>query len=308
MAHTVIAGVQVRFGAGKHMDFLTPNELKNQLILTYPNQLIFAAVLPIIKLSICFTYRRIFASDKNFRLFVDALIVYLFITFIGIELFTILQCTPIQALWDLNVLRSGGSCLDVRPIYLFNGISNIFSDIVLMAIIVPVILRINMSRRQRIVLLSIISLGWLAVVAACVRMARISPFVSTFLDLSWEAPLITSLSAVEVHISLVCAAATSIKPIVVRLLPGLFGPTTLTEVNDKDDLLSRSSSDINVPNGRRSSISRWLSRRNQRKTDLEGVSSTLGRWVTLNAPPVPPVPVQHQIEAQPEQRMIEYKV
>ena len=308
MAHTVIAGVQVRFGAGKHMDFLTPNELKTQLILTYPNQLIFAAVLPIIKLSICFTYRRIFASDKNFRLFVDALIVYLFITFIGIELFTILQCTPIQALWDLNVLRSGGSCLDVRPIYLFNGISNIFSDIVLMAIIVPVILRINMSRRQRIVLLSIISLGWLAVVAACVRMARISPFVSTFLDLSWEAPLITSLSAVEVHISLVCAAATSIKPIVVRLLPGLFGPTTLTEVNDKDDLLSRSSSDINVPNGRRSSISRWLSRRNQRKTDLEGVSSTLGRWVTLNAPPVPPVPVQHQIEAQPEQRMIEYKV
>ena len=308
MAHTVIAGVQVRFGAGRHMDFLTPNELKTQLILTYPNQLIFAAVLPIIKLSICFTYRRIFASDKNFRLFVDALIVYLFITFIGIELFTILQCTPIQALWDLNVLRSGGSCLDVRPIYLFNGISNIFSDIVLMAIIVPVILRINMSRRQRIVLLSIISLGWLAVVAACVRMARISPFVSTFLDLSWEAPLITSLSAVEVHISLVCAAATSIKPIVVRLLPGLFGPTTLTEVNDKDDLLSRSSSDINVPNGRRSSISRWLSRRNQRKTDLEGVSSTLGRWVTLNAPPVPPVPVQHQIEAQPEQRMIEYKV
>lgn len=59
---------------------------------------------------------------------------------------TVLECTPVPHVWDHTI---PGTCINLTAFWYANAISNIASDLVILALPWPVILKLNMRNRQK---------------------------------------------------------------------------------------------------------------------------------------------------------------
>jgi hypothetical protein len=174
------------------------------------------------KFSICLTYLRIFHADKWGRRLIRSLIGLLVLLVVPFEFEAIFQCKPISAFW--NEGRPFDKCAGDLAALLTNGSLNVFVDVCLMAIVLPRILELQLHPRQRWALTFIVLLGSLAVVAGIVRIVRVSSAITMLgFDPSWDAYDVSIWSSTEVYVSLICAAAPGVKPVVVKLIPKILG-------------------------------------------------------------------------------------
>ena len=189
------------------------------------SQLTFIAAMPTAKISICLSYIRVFKADQRHKLYIIALVVYMVVAYTVLFFLSLFQCKPISAFWQ-RTGQSASACTNITKAYYINGVSSLAIDVLLIAIVMPPILRLNMHRRQRIAVIAVISLGWIAVAAGIVRMVRTSRLIgATNIDPVWEGYDIVIWTAMEIHIAIFCAAAPCIKPLVVRLMPRFLGST-----------------------------------------------------------------------------------
>jgi hypothetical protein len=116
---------------------------------------------------------------------------------------------------------------------------NALVDVTLMAFLIPRILRMNMNRRQKRVLLGIVSLGSVAVLAAIARMVRIGIALGKYgrgtFDPPWDTYDVTIWTSTEIYVSLVCAAAPGVKPLISIVLPRLLGTTSRSRTRSSID-------------------------------------------------------------------------
>src|SRR5262245_4579566 len=64
-------------------------------------------------------------------------------TAISYILGTIFECRPIAKTWDKSI---EGSCVNTKAMYTFFSLPNIISDLAMLAVPIPIIIRLNMSR------------------------------------------------------------------------------------------------------------------------------------------------------------------
>jgi hypothetical protein len=117
---------------------------------------------------------------------------------------------------------------------------NVMVDIVLMAFLIPRILRMTMNRRQKGVLLGIVSLESVAVMAGITRMVRIGKALDKYgsgtFDPPWDTYDVTIWTSTEIYVSLICAAAPGTKPLISLLLPRLLGTTLQSRIRSSIDI------------------------------------------------------------------------
>lgn len=134
----------------------------------------------------------------------------------------ILQCKPIHVYWTEG--RPGAKCLDDFAGFIISGTINIVADALLIAIVLPRVIELKLHKRQRWALVGVVLLGILAVVAGITRMVRVSIMLQkSDFDPSWDSYDISIWTNTEIYVSLICAAAPGIKPVIVRLLPKVLG-------------------------------------------------------------------------------------
>lgn len=171
------------------------------------------------KLGICRFYMRIFDHSVTINL----AMAWIAINFLGQILFTSLFCQPMSAYWTLSTYTLGGDstkCVNILiPFYTF-ATANICADIWLMAIVFPKVYALRMPRRQKIILLGIVSLGWFIVIAAVYRIVRISKILESQ-DGTWDAFDARISSAVDVNVSIVCASIPVTRPLLRKCVPRL---------------------------------------------------------------------------------------
>jgi hypothetical protein len=230
---TVLGSIQVRYGLGHHIYDIPP--LVDMLIqkYNYITLLLYTVVLCTTKLSICLLYLRIFHVEKRMRWLIHASIWFLVTYSILFEVLCIFQCHPIRAYWDFTIRPPMGtaSCLNTIPVFYASGACNIVSDLLLMAIVVPKIRELRIKRGQKIALLCIVSLGWLAVAASVVRIVRLSSLLHSP-DPAWASFDINIWSAVEVNTGIICASAPAIKPLVATVMPKFMAKLTSNRSQD----------------------------------------------------------------------------
>lgn len=218
-------------GAGRHLAALTNfQDAVTSQKYAFSNNLIIFFALATPKISICLAYLRIFYSDKPGRRLIQGLIVLLVLLIIPFFFEILFSCKPISAYW--NELRPADKCIrDLSGLYV-NGSLNAAVDIALIGILVPRILALKMNSRQKAALLCIVSLGSLAVVAAVVRMVRVGTTLGRYHkpgsgipDPPWDTYDVTIWTSTEIYVSLTCAAAPGVKPLIGKLLPHLLGTT-----------------------------------------------------------------------------------
>ena len=226
-AYSICQYGQVANGAGRHL--AASNSIDNAITsqkYAFAAQVILFEAIALPKLSICLSYLRIFYSDRIGRRLIQVLmflVVGAFLPF-GIEQF--FQCKPLHVYW--TEFRPGDKCLrDLSALYVSGGL-NAAVDLALMTILIPRIMGLKLNSRQKGALIGIVCLGSVAVVAAVVRMVKVGTTLGrpdVLVDPPWDTYDISIWTSTEIYVSLICAAAPGIKPLISKILPHVLGTT-----------------------------------------------------------------------------------
>ncbi|KAL5398425.1 hypothetical protein PMIN06_006553 [Paraphaeosphaeria minitans] len=217
---------QVAHGAGHHLAVVlhnNPNDAVDSQKWAYAANLILFPALAFPKLSICDAYSRIFGESLMNRRMIYALIVLVAVPNVPFFFLSVFQCKPIQVYWTEGRPFEKCHLIDFTMFYIHGGL-NIFCDVALMVVVMPRVLELHVGCRQKLALVGIVGLGSLAVIAGIVRMTRLSITLSKpNFDASWDAYDISIYTSTEIYVSLICAAAPGVKPVVTLVLPKLLG-------------------------------------------------------------------------------------
>lgn len=121
-------------------------------------QLLYLAAIACAKASMLLLYLRLFWVKKLFR-YTN----YIIMTFVAtyctaVALATIFQCKPIRAGWNFFL---PGDCASLQDIAVATGAFNIVSDLAIVVVPVPLVLKLQLRRSKMLGILAIIATGLL---------------------------------------------------------------------------------------------------------------------------------------------------
>jgi hypothetical protein len=107
------------------------------------------------KFSILLFYLHLF-PDPRFRLWTKILIAWITCRAFAFLMAVLLECVPVNALWDLNVRAR---CINTTAIVFAGAGFSIAEDIVIILLPIPELMRLNLSLRRRVALMFMFALG-----------------------------------------------------------------------------------------------------------------------------------------------------
>ncbi|KAK6499471.1 hypothetical protein TWF506_004101 [Arthrobotrys conoides] len=224
MAASIVTGVcqvfQVQYGTGRHFAEVDLADWSTSLKYLFASIVAYNFSLTLTKTAILLQYLRIFTS-KVFRI---AAYVMMFIVFgyaTEAILTAIFNCVPVEAFWTGDPTAK---CIPREALWFANAGLNIFTDFSIAILPLPVIIKLNMPRRQKIPLMMIFALGFFICIVSILRL-RFLIILSKSMDPTWDQPATAYWSAIEMNISIVCACLPALKPLVSLVAPSIFGAT-----------------------------------------------------------------------------------
>jgi len=161
---------------------------------------------------LCFYYRLVSDSGmRKFRLAIHISTVFnisIVITFVFLCVFL---CTPIRAYW---IFPPTGRCLDEGKVTLAGGAINCVADLLITTLPIPMVMRLKMRLRQRLVVSFLLGLGFIVTIAGIVRTYFIWMAFMDSYDETWYSYPLWIAAAVEVDLALITACAPSLKPLI----------------------------------------------------------------------------------------------
>jgi len=157
---TLTFPLATHFDFGKHESFARPDAALKWYTCLYVFEIFYAPAIAVVKISILLFYGRIFPSyNKWFRRLLYFTGATVCVWWIICQFFVIFECQPIHYFWDRS--PSGGRCLDIQAFFLGQAIPNIFTDVILLAMPIPIIWRLHLPKEQKMGLSGIFLLGHL---------------------------------------------------------------------------------------------------------------------------------------------------
>jgi hypothetical protein len=154
--------------------------LGGNLIAWWVYRMSYVVALCFVKLSILFFYRAI-ASNRTFRRYVNATIVFVCLYTFAATIASAFQCQNPSDSWSTagylaqfdrnpNTKRPSVKCFDPVPLWVFSSASNLLTDIIIMLLPIPALLSLRVPMTKRLALIGIFSIGIMAIIASSVRM------------------------------------------------------------------------------------------------------------------------------------------
>ncbi|KAH8162732.1 hypothetical protein CIB48_g5515 [Xylaria polymorpha] len=199
------------YGSGVHQMDLPPATATMFVKLLWVYMLIWALGVFSVKIGILLFYWRVFQRTASFRL--GAMVV----TFISTGIFLsnfftfLLQCIPLQRFW---LPDTPGHCIHQNAFYLASAIINVFGDVAVLSLPLPIIWKLQASRSRKWSLSFLFLLGAFVVVASIFRIVavtQIDPHDFSFTNVGgglW--------STVEVEVGFICANLPAVRPLLFK--------------------------------------------------------------------------------------------
>jgi len=192
--------------------------------LSFATTVIYVLCLIFTKLSILCLYIRVLTYNRV-RLAAKILLAFVLLSHAFILLAVFTTCVPLSAYWDLDpAARAKAYC---HPIFMYwlHAALNIITDFLIFMLPLTVLHKIRSPRPEKIALCVVFTLAFSVCVISLVRVVILARDLgSGAVDLTWEAPKASSWNAFEIHMAIVCACLTTMKPLVGRYWPGLLSP------------------------------------------------------------------------------------
>jgi fucose permease len=165
------------------------------------------------------------------------------------------QCSPVRAAYD--PLTATSKCISIVTLYLCSAPVNIFTDLAILVLPIPVLTGMRLPQRQKVILVFTFSLGIFVTIIDVVRIYYLQKAASdqmtayerlgTPVDFAYNAATAFLWSAVEVNVGIICACIPTMKPLIKLILPSMITDPLRTRGSKEDS----SSSHINhSPHGR----------------------------------------------------------
>lgn len=127
--------------------------------------------------------------------------------------------SPISAWWTLSFTPQ--HCINEKIHLLVQGILNIIADFLVVLIPIPVVMKLNLPIRQRIIVSMLFGAGFVVCLAGVVRTVYMYRVTDGYYDVTWDAFPVWLSTAVELYIGIVCTSIPPTKPFFARYLPKL---------------------------------------------------------------------------------------
>ncbi|KAL5628618.1 hypothetical protein BROUX41_002009 [Berkeleyomyces rouxiae] len=219
----------VKYGVGSHvwtLDLANINFVVKRIVqLILVSEVMYMCALAATKISIMVLYFRIFPSQKLRRL-VWATSIFTILFTVASVLATIFQCQPAKAAWDFLV---EGKCYTFVNFLYANAAVSLATDILVLAMPLPLLWRLTLPVRQRLAICSLFMLGAFACVAAIVRMTFLEEV--TGLDVSYRISKSIIWSVIEVTVGIICGSVPHLRPLFTHIIPGHWGSSHISGKN-----------------------------------------------------------------------------
>ncbi|KAL4739345.1 hypothetical protein BDV11DRAFT_170142 [Aspergillus similis] len=187
------------YGMGRHIEAVDEEDVKTFMLGDYIFSHFYDFAIASTKLSVLALYHRIFPKPV-FRRIIILTAIFVVLWLMTMELVLGFQCRPIQRFWDQDV---EGKCFNLVAFSYFTNITNLTTDLWILVLPLPIILRLQVSRSKKIRLALLFSVG----LATCsVSAARLSVVVSQgSADFTWAGVPLGILSVWEPLGGILCA-------------------------------------------------------------------------------------------------------
>lgn len=140
-----------------HVQDIDPSLLKPALIINYGTLIVYGVVLCLTKISMLLFYLRVF-RDPRCRIIAKGALGFTVLYTIPLMFVSIFQCSPIRGVYDFSAKPK---CINIIPSFYTHAVCNIVGDAVIIALVIYSVLPLKIRRKQKILLLFIVSSGWL---------------------------------------------------------------------------------------------------------------------------------------------------
>ncbi|KAH7123531.1 hypothetical protein B0J11DRAFT_314047 [Dendryphion nanum] len=175
-----------------------------------------------IKISIAFFLLRLADHRRHWRFVLYGIIVILVLFTLGSVLSLILQCVPVSAAWDFALRPPIGTakCYSIstfRNTGIFNSVFNLFTDLLLAILPVPMIWKLQTNVRTRISLCVILGLGLFACGTAVYKIPLQYNFFNEP-DFSGKGAWYYIWQQIEMNVGIIAACLPTLKPLAAGFL------------------------------------------------------------------------------------------
>ncbi|EFE44777.1 hypothetical protein TRV_00449 [Trichophyton verrucosum HKI 0517] len=130
-------------------------------------------------------YRRIMEGLSQERL-VLYLTVWLGLGFVGTELALFLTCRPLHLYWAIPPPVDQPQCSSYQVYGIVQGIFAISSDVLMLAIAIPLFMTLRLPRKQKMILLFVFGMGIFVVIAAVLtKVYCLVPWLISYVYMNW---------------------------------------------------------------------------------------------------------------------------
>ncbi|KAK4183398.1 hypothetical protein QBC35DRAFT_114423 [Podospora australis] len=219
---------QMARGAGKHaweVDIFEMSALERAAwygILFYNLSLSFS------RISILLLYRRIFTYSWAKRAIQITLVL---VVAIGIWLVVSVctACIPLEAFWNWSLFWTQHVYCQPINLWWANAALHIVSDLVVMALPMPVLSSLKLPRRQKYALVGVFALGFFVCIVSVIRLTALIDVVKKqAVDATYTSANMIYWTSVEVNAAISCACIMTLKPFIQKMFPRLLSPSRTT--------------------------------------------------------------------------------
>ncbi|KAI6603382.1 hypothetical protein MCOR12_003134 [Pyricularia oryzae] len=185
------------------------------VLVFYFGETVYVLLLGLTKISMLLFFLRVF-PPPNFRRLTYITIGLLALSTATLCMAQILQCIPVDKVWlgwqEPGFLVNGGSsrCINVnRLTYASAGVSILF-DVIILLLPLPIIIRLDATRRLRAEIVVMLSVGVLVLITSCIRMRYIAVFADST-NPTWDATDAILWSGIEISVAVICISLPAIR-------------------------------------------------------------------------------------------------
>ena len=123
------------------------------------NVAVLSSLMFIIKLTAGLLYLRLFGSNCKLKIVVWSILFFSFSYSVSGIAISIWRCSPRSKAWDVKMV--GGSCHDHRWRLVMFGAFDVFADFVMLIVPLPILWKLQLPKRQKIILTAVFMTGTL---------------------------------------------------------------------------------------------------------------------------------------------------
>jgi len=218
--------VMVSRGFGLHEMSLSEDDSVFVLRAFWLVQMMYKISLQATKVSLLLFYVRIFHHIAWFKKVSYATIAFLSVYLVVTTIVSAVQCRPIEKAWLRTDLVGAypGDCIDVLDFFVFNGAVAVLTDLIVLALPLPLVWGLQLPVSQKLSLLPVFGIGIFIVTVSSLRLHALIATPSLDRTYRLEGTLWT---IIEFNLAVVCACLPSIRVLLVRMFPSIFRGSSL---------------------------------------------------------------------------------